>query len=288
MRFAKILAGAVALVCLTVVPLSAQKGNSGSHGPSTKAQPTSKPQGPSATTHGPSTTSHGPSTTKKAPSTTTTSHGPTSKATTKPIKTETKLAKADVKSIKTTKTSTTGTADTTSGTTSTSTSGTTTTATKIDFTASPVGQKLLKNSALTSKLETRLGGLDYNGTVYQAAYGFKNVGQFVAATNISKNLGIPFEQLKLSMTGMSVDSKGTVLVANLTSDGTVKMVKPELATNPVPTKSLGQSIQTSKSGVDATAAAQTATTQAEAEIQSTSTTTTSTTTAKKPTKTSSN
>jgi hypothetical protein len=43
-------------------------------------------------------------------------------------------------------------------------------------------------------------------------------------------------------------------------------------TTPAPTKSLGQAIQTVKSTVDATTAAQTATTQADADIQSTSTT----------------
>jgi hypothetical protein len=50
------------------------------------------------------------------------------------------------------------------------------------------------------------------------------------------------------------------------------MVAPADATNAAPTKSLGQSIQTVKAGVDATAAAQTATAQANAEIQSASTT----------------
>jgi hypothetical protein len=134
--------------------------------------------------------------------------------------------------------------------------------------------------------------------VYQAAYGFKNLGQFVAATNVARNLGVSFEQMKLNMTGFSVKPDGTVLQANMTSTG-VKMVDPSKVTDAVSTKSLGQSIQTVKAGVDSTAAAQTATTQANTEIQSTSTTsttttspttsstsspTTSTTTAKKSTK----
>ena len=81
-----------------------------------------------------------------------------------------------------------------------------------------------------------------------------------------------FEQLKLQMTGLSVEPDGTVLKANVGTDGKVAMVDSADVTNPAPIKSLGQSIQTVKSSVDATAAAQTATTQADAEIQGTSTT----------------
>jgi hypothetical protein len=72
------------------------------------------------------------------------------------------------------------------------------------------------------------------------------------------------------MTGLTVKPDGTVLEANLGTDGKVTMVAPASVTNAAPTKSLGQSIQTVKSGVNATAAAQTATTQANAEIQGTS------------------
>lgn len=185
--------------------------------------------------HGPSTT-HGPSATSHGPSTT---HGRST---------------------------------TTSGASSTTT-GTSTSTGTVDFSASPVAQKLSKNTALTSKLETRLKALGYTGTLDQAAYGFKNVGQLVAATNVSQNLGIPFEQLKVQMTGLSVDASGNVLRANLAPDGSVTMVDPAKATSPAPSKSLGQSIQTLKSGVDGSSAAQTATRQANAEIQSTSTTT---------------
>jgi hypothetical protein len=51
------------------------------------------------------------------------------------------------------------------------------------------------------------------GHVFEAAYGFKNLGQFVAATNVSRNLGIPFDQLKLQLTGLSVDPNGNVTKA---------------------------------------------------------------------------
>jgi len=116
--------------------------------------------------------------------------------------------------------------------------------TVIDFTTTGLGQKLARNDAIRSKLQTRLQALGYTGTVYQAAYGFKNQGQLIASTNAAQNLGISFEQLKLQMTGYQVAANGTVLRANLNPDGTISLVDPALATNPAPTKSLGQAKQT--------------------------------------------
>jgi hypothetical protein len=112
--------------------------------------------------------------------------------------------------------------------------------TEIDFTSGKVGERLSKNTALRSKLETQLKALGYEGTVYQAGYGFKNQGQFVAAVNNAQNHGLTFEQLKIQMTGLSVDSKGVVWRANLNPDGTVTMVPLDKVTNPAPTQSLGQ------------------------------------------------
>jgi hypothetical protein len=279
MRLVKISAAVGVLLVMTFVPVYAgQKGKSGS-------------QRPAATTHKPSPISHGPSTTLR-PSTKT--HRPPAKVVSakvvsaksvKPVKvpaskhtttkTGIKPAKANTSSTKAAKSkkagSTATTATSSTATTSTSTSPTGTTGT-INFTSGKVGEKLAKNSALRSKLESRLTALGYTGTAYQAAYGFKNLGQFLAATNVSRNLGISFEQLKIQMTGLSVNADGTVLRASLGPDGKVTMVDPATATTPAPTKSLGQAIQTVKSTVDATAAAQTATTQADADIQSTSTT----------------
>jgi hypothetical protein len=116
--------------------------------------------------------------------------------------------------------------------------------TVIDFTTTRLGQKLTRNSAIRSKLETRLQALGYTGTVYQAAYGFKNQGQLVASTNAAQNIGMSFEQLKLQMTGYTVAANGTVLRANLNPDGTISLLDPKLVTNPAPTKSLGQAKQT--------------------------------------------
>lgn len=96
-------------------------------------------------------------------------------------------------------------AKTSAGKTSTTTT-TATTATPAPAPAgtySPVQQKLQKNTRLAAKLSGRLpAGTD----VIAAASGFRNLGQFVAAVNVSSNLGIPFAQLKSRMVdeGMSL------------------------------------------------------------------------------------
>ena len=50
-------------------------------------------------------------------------------------------------------------------------------------------------------------------SVQQACVGFRNLGQFVAAVNVSHNLGIPFVQLKARMTGDNAMSLGQAIHA---------------------------------------------------------------------------
>jgi hypothetical protein len=123
-----------------------------------------------------------------------------------------------------------------------STGGTTsTTGRRTTMTPSKAQELLAKNTNLRTKLQSRL---PVGTNINDAAAGFRNLGQFVAAVNVSHNLGIPFADLKAKMTG----------------------------TNPV---SLGQAIQQLK-GMGTTTAnttAQTELTQANREIESTSTTT---------------
>jgi hypothetical protein len=205
------------LVSVTFVPLiSAQRGNSGNHGPSTHTPPGHANQPPNA---GPK--SNGPANDNGSKS-----HGP-------------------------------------NATTPAPTSG------PINFSSTPVGLKLTRNTALQSKLMTNLTALGYKGTVFEAAYGFKNLGQFVAATNVAQNLSIPFDKLKVQMTGLAVDASGNVTKANLNADGTISMVDPAKVTNAAPTQSLGQSIQSLKPTADATTTANTASKQAEGEIEQT-------------------
>jgi hypothetical protein len=61
-----------------------------------------------------------------------------------------------------------------------------------------IAAKLAKNPALSAKLSALLPpGTDLNA----AAAGFKNMRDFVAALHASKDLGIPFDQLKAKLTG---------------------------------------------------------------------------------------
>lgn len=88
------------------------------------------------------------------------------------------------------------------------TTTTATTATGVELT--PVQQKLQKNTNLALKLQSRLpAGM----TVQEACLGFRNLGQFVAAVNVSNNLGIPFVQLKAKMTGDNAMSLGQAIHA---------------------------------------------------------------------------
>ena len=58
-------------------------------------------------------------------------------------------------------------------------------------------QLLTQNTKLSSKLQTLLPA---GTSVQDAASGFKNLGEFVAAVHISKNLNIPFDQFKDQVT----------------------------------------------------------------------------------------
>ena len=62
----------------------------------------------------------------------------------------------------------------------------------------PIAQKLTVHPQLLSRVTALLpAGM----TLSEAAAGFKNQGQFIAALHASKNLNIPFAQLQTEMTG---------------------------------------------------------------------------------------
>jgi hypothetical protein len=93
----------------------------------------------------------------------------------------------------------------------------TTSTTKVAATSVPPAMP--KNPKLVAKLQ---GLLPAGMTVEQAADGFKNQGQFIAALHVSNNLGIPFEDLKASMVtdGMSLGS--SIQALKPTSDATTE------------------------------------------------------------------
>ena len=217
--------------------------------------------GPAYAQHGhtPATTAHGQSTTHGNSGSTT--HG-SSGATTHGSSASTTHGASNTHASGGGNPHSTGTSTTTkSGTTATGTSPTTTTGTGTTVTLTPVQQKLQKNTNLADKLRTRLPA---NTDLMDAAKGFRNLGQFVAAVNVSNNLGLDFTQLKTRM----VD------------DG----------------MSLGQAIQKEKKTVDIDTEVHRAETEADSMIKSSGTSTATPqpfptpapTTTKKPTKTSGN
>ncbi len=68
--------------------------------------------------------------------------------------------------------------------------------------------RLANNTQLSSRLQPLLPP---NTTLQAAAAGFKNQGQFIAALHVAHNLNIPFDQLKVDMTGTSHDSLGQAI-----------------------------------------------------------------------------
>ncbi len=59
-------------------------------------------------------------------------------------------------------------------------------------------ERLVHNPALSQRIQPLIpAGTD----LHSAAAGFRNGGEFIAALHVSRNLGIPFDQLKSRMTG---------------------------------------------------------------------------------------
>ncbi len=124
----------------------------------------------------------------------------------------------------------------TSGThrTSHTTARTTSSRTGATTSVSPLAQKISSHPQLASEVGDLLPP---NTTLNDAARGFKNQGQFIAALHVSENLGIPFADLKKDMT--------------------------------VKHMSLGQSIQALKPSVDSTTEAHRGEQEADEDVRST-------------------
>jgi hypothetical protein len=74
--------------------------------------------------------------------------------------------------------------------------------------ATDISTRLGQNAALSSRLQALLPA---GANLQQEAMGFRNLGQFTAAAHVSKNLGIPFDQLKAKMTGPNAESLGKAI-----------------------------------------------------------------------------
>jgi len=68
--------------------------------------------------------------------------------------------------------------------------------------------RIENNPKLMARLQSLLPP---NTDLKTAAMGFKNEGQFIAALHVSKNLNIPFDQLKAKMTGNPPESLGKAI-----------------------------------------------------------------------------
>ncbi len=68
--------------------------------------------------------------------------------------------------------------------------------------------RLEQRPVLSAKLQ---GLLPPGANVQDAAQGFKNMGQLVATAHVSRNLGIPFDQLKTRVTGADAVSLGKAI-----------------------------------------------------------------------------
>lgn len=102
-------------------------------------------------------------------------------------------------------------------------------------------QLLLKNENLRAKMAARLGG-DIDPVL--AAAGFKNLGQFVAAVNVSNNQGVDFKALRQLMLGEQKMSLGQALqqlkggdirTANATADSAIAAASQDVAVTDVNT-----------------------------------------------------
>jgi hypothetical protein len=98
---------------------------------------------------------------------------------------------------------------------------TTTTAT---LTLTPVQEKLKKNTNLAAKLTSRLPeGTD----LMLASAGFRNLGQFVAAVNVSNNLKIPFTALKTKMVTDGLSLGQAIQALRPTTSATIEVQRAE-------------------------------------------------------------
>jgi hypothetical protein len=211
MRSAKISAIAITAVFFGATALAGQHGH---------AAPT--PHGPGTLTH--ASTSHAPATTHASGTT----HGGQSVA-----HRSTHTSTSSSHSMRPTQPTHAGTKTKPS---KSPTPTTTTSPVKTTTVTSPIAKKIESHPQLASKVSAML---PTGMTMNQAASGFKNQGQFIAALHVSQNLGIPFADLK-----------------------------KEMVTNH---SSLGQSIQKLRPGANAAREAEHAETEAEHEAGETTT-----------------
>ena len=90
-------------------------------------------------------------------------------------------------------------------------------------------ERIQNDAAFRSKIQSLL---PLSMDIKTAESGFKNHGQFIAALHVSKNLMIPFDQLKAKMTGVSVNAAGQTTNSTPMSLGkAIQALRPDLPAN---------------------------------------------------------
>jgi hypothetical protein len=75
-------------------------------------------------------------------------------------------------------------------------------------TSTSVSARLTNDTALSTRIQPLLPA---GSTVAAASAGFRNQGEFIAALHVSRNLNIPFDQLKAKLTGNNAESMGQAI-----------------------------------------------------------------------------
>ena len=183
--------------------------------------------------HGHSGAPRPPHTTTPAPKAATSSHS-TPKATktamaaqpkgTKPVSTPKTAHGSSVKPVKTDKPATAKAPKTDNSATTKVAKAEKNAAATSTVTLTPVQEKLKKNTNLAAKLTSRLPeGTD----LMLASAGFRNLGQFVAAVNVSNNLKIPFTQLKTKMVTDGLSLGQAIQALKPTASSTIESQRAE-------------------------------------------------------------
>src|SRR5215470_1142738 len=87
-------------------------------------------------------------------------------------------------------------------------------------------ERIQNDAALRSRIQSLLPpGTDLK----TAESGFKSHGQFIAALHVSKNLNIPFDQLKAKLTAVTITSTGQTNSTPLSLGKAIHALRPDMS-----------------------------------------------------------
>jgi hypothetical protein len=90
-------------------------------------------------------------------------------------------------------------------------------------------ERFQNDQAFATKIKNLLGPNTTDAQVLQAEMGFTSRGKFMSTIHVAHNLGIPFDQLKAKITGVSTNQAGqTVTTAPMSLGKAIQELKPTL------------------------------------------------------------